>query len=57
MKVGIRNFYDRMWKILHLYKERFSPTQCGVSESDREASKGYQAVIKKKVFSTLTKSQ
>jgi len=45
-----------MWKVLSLYKERFSPTDCVVS--DREAStmtkpwptKGYQAIIKKSVF-------
>lgn len=38
MKVGVENFYDYMYKILSLYKERFSPTECGLSENDREAS-------------------
>jgi len=55
-KIGVRNSYDYMWKVLSLYKERFPPTDRVVS--DREAStmmkpwptKGYEAIIKKSVF-------
>jgi hypothetical protein len=56
MKMGVRNYYDYMWKLLSSYKERFSSIDCAVS--DREAStmtkpwptKGYQAIIKNSVF-------
>jgi len=51
-KIGARNSYDYMWKVLSLYKGHFPPTDCVVS--DREAStmtkpwptKGYQAIKK-----------